>query len=61
MFNDDDKEKGTLFFDTPDGLITVAPVDKDASLSDILVMKEMLGKDKDISAIMIDNELKWLK
>ena len=57
----DDKEKGTLFFDTPDGLIPVAPVDKDASLSDILVMKEMLGKDKDISAIMIDNELKWLK
>ena len=56
----DDKEKGILFFDTPDGLTPVVPIDKDASLSDILVMKEMFGgKDKDISAVFIDNELKW--
>ena len=58
----DDKEKGILIFDTKDGLIPAVPVDKDASLGDILAMKEMLGgKDKDISAVFIDHELKWKK
>ena len=56
----DSDEKGILFFDTSDGLTPVMPVDKDASLGDVLMMKEMLGgKDKDVSAVFIDNELKW--
>lgn len=59
---DENKEKGILIFDTKDGLTPVAPVDKNASLGDIMAMKEMLGgKDKDVSAVFIDNELKWMK
>ena len=60
--NNDDKEKGILIFNTSDGLTPIAPIEKDASLGDILVMKEMLGgKDKDVNAVLIDNELKWVK
>lgn len=48
-----EKEKGTLIFNTSDGLTPVVPVNKDASLADILVMKEMFGgKDRDISAVI---------
>ena len=61
MFNDKE-EKGTLIFDTDNGLTPVVPVDKNASLGDIMAMKEMFGgKDKNISAVFIDNELKWKK
>ena len=34
-------EEGTLIFNTSDGLTPIAPIDKDASLGDIMVMKEM--------------------
>ena len=57
----DEKDKGVLFFDTSDGLKPVMPVDKDASLGDILVMKEMLGGNQDVSAVMIDDEVRWIK
>ena len=58
----DDKEKGNLIFDTKNGLTPVVPVDKDASLGDIMAMKEMLGgKDQDVSAVFIDKDLKWIK
>ena len=61
MFNDDDKKQGTLIFNTPDGLTPAIPINKDTSLADIMVMKEMLGDKDNISAVMIDNELKWVK
>ena len=28
---------------------------------DILVMKEMLGGDKDVSAVLVGDEVKWIK
>lgn len=58
----DEKEKGILIGYTDKGLKPIAPIDKDASLGDILVMKEMFGDKKDsISAVFIDKDLKWKK
>ena len=58
----EDKEKGILIFHTENGFQPVSPVDKDANLGDIMVMKEMFGdKKQKPDAVMIDDNLKWME
>ena len=58
---DKDKEKGNLIFHTSDGLTPVVPVNKDASLGDILVMKEMLGKSNEYGIGTGDQRLRKIQ